>query len=71
MTDRVKVLGYRLAPVVADISQMFCKVSTKGLGRLANARLRDLSTDTGCVHPALLYDLHHQHLQVLGECPVH
>ena len=44
MTDRVKVLGYRLAPVVADISQMFCKVSTKGLGRLANARLRDCLT---------------------------
>ena len=30
-----------------------------------------LSTDTGCAHPAFFRDLHHQHPQVSGECPVH
>ena len=36
MTGRVKVLGYRLAVVVADVSQMLRKTNCEGLGSLTN-----------------------------------
>ena len=36
MTGRVKVLGYRFAAVVADVSQMLQKMNCEGPGSLTN-----------------------------------
>ena len=36
MTSRVKVLGYRFAAVMANVSQMFRKMNHEGPGSLTN-----------------------------------
>ena len=45
MTGRVKVLGYRFAAVVVDVSQMLQKMNCEGPGSLAN--INEVARPTG------------------------
>ena len=47
MTGRVKVLGYRFAAVVVDVSQMLQKMKHEGPGSLTNIDVARLTGDGG------------------------